>query len=179
MFHLLLSLQLMMMPIGYNGEVPSSIYDFKVPGLTGDTIDFSAFKGKWILVVNTASKCGFTPQFDGLEKLYEQDKDRLVVVGFPSNNVLWQDPGSADRIHDFCLKNYGVQFPMAAKVNVRGLHKAPLYRWLTRKRHNGFEDSRVKWNFQKYLISPQGKLVAVFRSAVAPDDEAITSFFNK
>jgi glutathione peroxidase len=167
-----------MRPVG-GDALPGSIYDFKVPALDGGTIDFSAFRGKKILIVNTASKCGFTPQYAALEKLYGLHKDRLVIVGFPANNFLWQEPGSAKEIASFCTKHYGVTFPMAAKISVKGRKQAPIYQWLTKKKFNGFSDSRVKWNFQKYLIDENGKLVAVFGPAVKPDSEEILAALSK
>lgn len=147
----------------------SSIYDFKVEGLEGGVIDFSGFKGKKILIVNTASECGFTPQYEGLEKLYRQYQDRLVVVGFPSNDFGGQEPGTNSEISSFCKKNYGVSFPMAAKTSVKGDAISPLYRWLCEKERNGVMDATVKWNFNKFLIDENGKLMAHFPSGVAPD----------
>ncbi len=161
-------------------QVPASIYDFKVLGLNGDTIDFSAFKGKKILIVNTASKCGYTPQYEELEALYEKYKDKLVIVGFPANNFLWQEPGTNEEIATFCQKNYGVSFPMASKISVKGKDMAAIYVWLTKKKFNHFKDSAVKWNFQKYLIDESGSLVAMFASATKPmSDEVIQALgFN-
>ncbi|MBU9937624.1 MAG: glutathione peroxidase [Ferruginibacter sp.] len=150
-----------------------SIYDFKVEGLNGDSIDFTAFKGKKILIVNTASKCGFTPQYDDLEKLYEKYKDRLVIVGFPANNFFSQEPGSNEAIAAFCKKNYGVTFPMAAKISVKGKNIAPIYRWLCNKDENGVLDARVTWNFNKFLLDENGKLIAHFTSKVKPMSEDI------
>ena len=161
------------------GDVPETIYDFKVPALDGSTIDFSQFKGKKILIVNTASKCGFTPQYDALEKLSEQYKDKLVIIGFPANNFLFQEPGSNEQIADFCKKNYGVEFPMAAKISVKGRDKAPIYRWLTEKKYNGFKDSKVKWNFQKYLINEKGELIAIFPPNTSPEGEEIRAAIAK
>ena len=155
-------------------DIPKSIYDFKVAGLTGQTIDFSQFKGKKILIVNTASKCGHTPQYAGLEKLYETHKDHLVIVGFPANNFMHQEPGSNAEIATFCQKNYGVSFPMAAKISVKGKDMAPIYQWLTNKDYNHFENSSVKWNFQKYLIDEKGNLIAVFDPKVEPLSDEIT-----
>ena len=160
-------------------DVPKSIYDFKVEALDGSTIDFSKFKGKKILVVNTASKCGFTPQYEALEKLYEQQKDKLVIIGFPANNFMFQEPGSNDKIAEFCKKNYGVTFPMAAKISVKGGDKAPIYEWLTNKEYNHFQDSKVKWNFQKYLIDEQGHLVAVFDPGTKPDSDEVIAAISK
>lgn len=154
-------------------SVPASIYDFKVPALGGGVIDFSEYKGRKILIVNTASKCGKTPQYAGLQALYERYKDRLTIVGFPSNSFLFQEPGSSEQIADFCEINYHITFPMAAKVPVRGRNTAPIYRWLTEKRYNGYADSKMLWNFQKYLIDEHGKLIAVFYPNVLPDNEEL------
>ncbi len=145
-----------------------SIYDFKVAALDGGTIDFSKFKGKKILIVNTASKCGLTPQYEELEKLHQQYKNKLVIVGFPANNFLGQEPGSNKEIASFCQKNYGVSFLMAAKISVKGNDQAPIYTWLTQKRYNNLQDSKVKWNFQKYLIDEKGKLIAVIPPTTKP-----------
>jgi glutathione peroxidase len=154
-------------------DIPASIYDFKVAALDGSQIDFAAFKGKKILIVNTASECGYTPQYEALEKLYKERKDNLVVIGFPANDFGRQEPGSNEEIGAFCKKNYGVTFPMAAKISVKGDEKAPIYRWLTEKSYNGFQDSKVKWNFQKYLIDEQGKLIAIFAPAIKPDSPEV------
>lgn len=158
---------------GTDDAVPQSIYDFQVPGLEGNTINFADYKGKKILIVNTASKCGFTPQYAELETLYTQHKDKLVIVGFPANNFMHQEPGSNEDIAAFCQKNYGVSFPMAEKISVKGKDMAPIYQWLTNKDHNHYKNSSVKWNFQKYLIDEQGNLVALFGSAVKPLSEEI------
>lgn len=158
-----------------DGEVHTSIYDFKVEGLDGGTIDFAAFKGKKILIVNTASKCGYTPQYEGLENLYKQYGDQLVIVGFPSNNFGFQEPGSNDDIAAFCEKNYGVTFPMAAKIAVKGKDMAPIYHWLTKKEHNHYEDNTVSWNFQKYLIDEEGHLIGVYSSKVKPESEELVN----
>jgi len=156
-------------------EIPKSIYDFKVTALDGSIIDFSQFKGKKILIVNTASRCGYTPQYKALEQLYERYKDKLVIVGFPSNNFLFQEPGSNEKIATFCKENYGVTFPMAAKVHVKGRKMAPIYYWLTEKQYNGYKDSKVTWNFQKYLINEQGELVKIFSPDTAPDSPEVIS----
>lgn len=152
-----------------------SIHEFKVEALEGGTIDFSTFKGKKILVVNTASQCGYTPQYKELEALYEKYKDRLVIVGFPANNFGGQEPGSNTEIKAFCEKNYGVTFPMAAKVSVKGEDMAPIYHWLTEKAQNGVLDAEIKWNFNKFLIDEKGNMVAYFPSKVTPLSEEITS----
>lgn len=162
-----------------NASKMNSIYDFKVAGLSGTDIDFSQFKGKKILIVNTASKCGFTPQYEGLEKLYKEQEGKLVIVGFPANNFGKQEPGSNEEIQEFCQKNYGVSFPMAEKISVKGEDMAPIYHWLTEKAQNGFQDSEVAWNFQKYLIDEYGKLIAVFPSNVKPDSPEILAAIRK
>lgn len=152
-----------------------NIYQFKVEGLTGGTIDFSGFKGKKILVVNTASECGFTPQYKELQALYEKYKDKLVIVGFPANNFGGQEPGSNVEIKTFCEKNYGVTFPMAAKISVKGEDEAPIYKWLTNKAENGVLDAEIKWNFNKFLIDESGNMLAYFPSNTTPMSEEITS----
>lgn len=151
-----------------------SIYDFMVPALDGSTIDFSSFKGKKILIVNTASECGYTPQYEGLEELYKKYKDKLVIVGFPANNFGGQEPGSNTEIQEFCKKNYGVSFPMAAKVSVKGDDMAPVYKWLTSKAQNGVLDAEIKWNFNKFLLDENGKMLYYFESKVKPMSEEIT-----
>jgi Glutathione peroxidase len=152
-----------------------SIYDITVTSLDGKKIDFAQFKGKKILIVNTASKCGYTPQYAELEKLYQQYKDKLVVVGFPANNFMFQEPGSNDEIKSFCQKNYGVSFPMAQKISVKGKDMHPLYVWLTQKKYNGYSDNSVKWNFQKYLIDEKGNLIAVIAPGTSPLSDEIIS----
>ena len=152
-----------------------TIYDFKVASLNGGTIDFADFKGKKILIGNTASKCGFTPQYEDLEKLYEKYKDRLVIVGFPANNFFSQEPGSNETIEAFCKKNYGVTFPMAAKISVKGKDIAAIYKWLCNKSENGVMDAKVSWNFNKFLLDENGKLIGHFKSKVKPMNEEITS----
>lgn len=152
-----------------------SIYDFKVASLNGGTIDFADFKGKKILIVNTASKCGFTPQYEDLEKLYEKYKDRLVIVGFPANNFFSQEPASNETIEAFCKKNYGVTFPMAAKISVKGKDMAAIYKWLCNKVENGVMDAKVSWNFNKFLLDENGKLMGHFKSKVKPMSEEIVS----
>ena len=160
-------------------DVPKSIYDFKVAALDGGTIDFSKYKGKKILIVNTASQCGYTPQYEGLEALSVKYKGKLVIVGFPANNFGQQEPGTNQEIATFCKKNYGVSFPMAAKISVKGDDMAPIYQWLTQKLHNNFSDNEVKWNFQKYLLNEKGEMVAMFLSKVKPDDAQLTSAIEK
>lgn len=160
-------------------HIPASIYDFSVTSLDGQTIHFAKYRGKKILIVNTASKCGNTPQYAGLEKLYKKYKGKLVIVGFPANNFGAQEPGSNKEIAAFCQKNYSVSFPMAAKISVKGDDMAPIYQWLTQKKYNGYEDSEIKWNFQKYLINEKGQLVAVFDPKVQPESEEIRAAIEK
>ncbi len=151
-----------------------SIHEFKVEALDGSTIDFAKFRRKKILVVNTASKCGYTPQYEGLEKLYETYKEKLVIVGFPANNFGGQEPGTNTEIGEFCKKNYGVTFPMAAKVSVKGDDTAPIYKWLCSKAENGVLDAEIAWNFGKFLLDENGKLIAYFPSKVTPMSEELT-----
>lgn len=165
-------------PKNTSAEIPNSIYEFKVDGLEGDVIDFSEFKGKKILIVNTASKCGFTPQYADLEALYKKYKDKLVIVGFPANNFMFQEPKGNKEIAEFCQKNYGVTFPMAAKISVKGKDMAPIYRWLTNKDYNNYDNSSVSWNFQKYLIDENGRLIAVFPPKVKPLSDEIVNAVN-
>jgi glutathione peroxidase len=165
-------------PLKKDSFINKSIYDFKVDGLSGGTIDFSQFKGKKILIVNTASKCGFTPQYEYLEKLYEKYKDKLVIVGFPANNFNSQEPGTNDEIKAFCTKNYGVTFPMAAKISVKGDDIAPIYKWLTHKSENGVMDAEITWNFNKFLLDENGNLIAKFDSNIAPMSEDIVKYLK-
>jgi glutathione peroxidase len=152
-----------------------SIYDFKVESLSGGTIDFAKFKGKKILIVNTASKCGFTPQYEGLEELYKKYQDKLVIVGFPANNFGGQEPGTNTEIVEFCKKNYGVTFPMAAKISVKGDDTAPIYKWLCSKSENGVLDATITWNFNKFLLDENGNIIAKFDSKVTPMSDELTS----
>lgn len=151
-----------------------SIHSFKVEALDGTTIDFSAFKGKKILIVNTASECGYTPQYKDLQKLYETFKDRLVVVGFPANDFGAQEPGSNSTIQTFCSKNYGVTFPMAAKISVKGNDMAPIYQFLTQRKLNGVLDTEITWNFNKFLLDENGKIMQKFNSDITPMSKEIT-----
>ncbi len=154
-------------------DLPASIYDFKVPSLRGDTIDFAAFRGKKILIVNTASKCGLTPQYKQLEELYKLHNDKLIIIGFPANNFLFQEPKANEEIAEFCQLNYGVSFPMSEKISVKGKSIAPIYYWLTHKKYNGLKDSKVKWNFQKYLIDEHGQLSHIFPPSTSPMSQEI------
>ncbi|WP_347925465.1 glutathione peroxidase [Pontimicrobium sp. SW4] len=151
----------------------SSIYDIRINSLQGKPINLSEFKGKYILFVNVASKCGFTPQYKDLQKLHEKFDDSLVVIGVPCNQFGSQEPGDSFEIQEFCEVNYGVEFLITEKVNVKGSEQHALYKWLTDKDFNGFKKSSVKWNFQKYLINPKGDLVDYFYSTTSPISKKI------
>jgi glutathione peroxidase len=156
-----------------------SFHDFTVEDLEGNTFDFSSLKGKKVIVVNTASKCGHTPQYEQLQKLYETyGGDEFAIIGFPANNFGEQEPGSNEEIALFCERNYGVTFPMMSKISVKGDDKHPVYQWLTQKSKNGVLDSEVGWNFQKYLIDENGRLVKMYEPKVKPDDEAIVAWIQ-
>ena len=172
----------------------TSIYDFKTPGLDGSQIDFSEYKGKKIMIVNTASKCGNTPQYKDLETLYKKYKDKLVIIGFPANNFGEQEPGTNSDIKEFCSKNYGVTFPMAEKVSVRGDDTDPLFKWLVDQSKEmakklPAESSKdfawkkylqdpVIWNFTKFLVDENGNLIAVFHNKVNPMSEEVIKYLN-
>jgi glutathione peroxidase len=147
------------------------LYDFTVNSIEGKTIPLKQYRGKKVVILNTASKCGFTPQFEKWEAFYKEHGDKIVVLGFPSNNFKSQDPGSNSEIAEFCKKNYGVTFPMFEKVDVIGENQAPLYKWLTDKSLNGVNDKAPSWNFCKYVINEKGERVAFFPSKVLPTDE--------
>jgi glutathione peroxidase len=151
----------------------TSIHSFSVKALDGSTINFADFKGKKILIVNTASKCGYTGQYKDLQALYEKYKEKLVIVGFPANNFMSQEPGTSTEIQEFCTKNYGVSFPMAEKISVKGDDMAPIYQWLTSKAKNGVLDASIKWNFNKFLLNEKGEVIAKFDSGTKPMDEDI------
>ena len=156
----------------------SGFYDFKVKTLEGGNFDFSSLKGKKVMIVNTASKCGNTPQYKDLEALYEKNHDYLVIIGFPANNFASQEPGTAVEIRKFCTDNYGVTFPMMEKISVKGDNMAPIYKWLTSKKENGVMDSEVKWNFQKYLIDENGKLVEVLDPKEKPTSDKVLTWLS-
>ena len=156
-----------------------NIYQFKVKDLEGNDFDFASLKGKKILVVNTASKCGLTPQYKDLQAIYDQYKDKnFVIVGFPANNFASQEPGTNEEIGAFCQKNYGVTFPMMEKISVKGEDMSEVYKFLTQKSKNGLQDSEVEWNFQKYLINEQGELVKVVAPKTLPTDPEIVNWLK-
>ncbi|MES2380195.1 MAG: glutathione peroxidase [Bacteroidota bacterium] len=156
-----------------------SFYDLKIQSLDGKTtIDLSQFKGKKVLCVNVASKCGYTPQYEGLQKLYDAHKDKLVIIGFPCNQFMAQESGTTEEIATFCKKNYGVTFPLTEKIDVKGPTQHPVYQWLTNKETNGARDVEVKWNFGKFLIDENGKFVAYFPSKTEPLSEEIAQYLK-
>ena len=155
-----------------------SIHSFKVKSIDGGQIDLSKYKGKKIMVVNTASQCGYTPQYASLQKVYSQYKDILVIIGFPCNQFGGQEPGTNAEIVEFCEKNYGVTFPLADKVDVKGADQSSIYQWLTQKAKNGVLDATIGWNFNKFLLDENGKMLAYFPSNVKPDSDAVLSYLK-
>jgi len=156
----------------------SDIYNIKLKNLNGEELQLNDFKGKKILIVNTASKCGFTPQYEDLQKLYIKYGDKLEIIGVPCNQFFKQEPGTADEIATFCQKNYGVTFTMLEKANVKGKSQNELYKWLTQKELNGVKNATVKWNFHKFLLDENGKLLADFGSSVNPLSEEIVKYLQ-
>ncbi len=165
---------------GFNMLEAKSVYDFQVETINGKQQKLEAYKGKVILIVNTASKCGFTKQYAGLQKLYETyEKDGLVILGFPANNFMHQEPGSNEEIASFCQINYGVSFPMFAKISVRGKNIHPLYKYLTDKNSNPQFGGKISWNFNKFLISRDGRIIDRFSSQTAPEDPKLIAAVEK
>jgi len=161
-----------------NKEV-KSIYDITVKDIEGEDFDLAQLKGKKVLIVNTASRCGLTPQYEGLQMLYETYKDQnFVIIGFPSNDFLWEEPGNEEQIQSFCQKNYGVTFPLMSKIKVKGKKMHPLYIYLTQKQYNGHSDNTVKWNFQKYLINESGQLEQVISPSTKPMSNSIIEWIE-
>ena len=160
--------------LAFNSD-QNSIYSYTVESIDGKKVSLESYKGKVILVVNVASKCGYTPQYEDLQALYEKYNTKgLEILGFPSNDFMGQEPGSNEEISSFCKKNYGVTFPMFSKVQVKGKEMAPLYEFLTKQTLNGVSDSKVKWNFQKYLVDEEGRFIDVFYSTTKPMSSKIT-----
>lgn len=156
-----------------------TLHDFTVKDINGKSFDLASLKGKKVLVVNVASKCGLTPQYEDLQTLYERYGDRnFVVIGFPANNFNGQEPGTNKEIKEFCTANYGVTFPMMDKISVKGDDQAPLYKWLTHKAENGVKDQEVTWNFQKYLVDEQGRLVDVVMPRESPLSDKIVRWIT-
>ncbi len=157
----------------------ASIHQFKVQDLEGNDFDFSTLKGKKIMVVNTASKCGLTPQYKDLQAIYDKYKnDNFIIIGFPANDFMSQEPGTNDEIATFCERNYGVSFPMMNKITVKGKEMHPVYQFLTQKAKNGVADSEVEWNFQKYLLNEEGQLDMIISPRTLPTDEKITNWIE-
>lgn len=161
-----------------NMQSKSSFYELKITLSDGKVLDFKSLKGKKVLLVNTASKCGFTKQYDALEELYQKYKNQLVIIAFPSNQFGGQEPGTNEEIATFCKKNYGVTFYIAEKSDVKGAKQNPVYQWLTQKDKNGWNTEVPSWNFGKYLVDENGTLLHFFPSNVAPLDEKITKNFK-
>jgi len=160
-------------------QASENIYQYQVTDLYGESFDFSNLKGKKVMVVNTASECGLTPQYEDLQKLYDTYKDKnFVIVGFPANNFGGQEPGSDAQIATFCKENYGVTFPMMSKISVKGGDMHEVYHFLTEKQKNGLQDSEVAWNFQKYLLDEQGELVMVVPPKTLPTDPSIVDWIE-
>lgn len=157
-----------------------TFYDFTVKTIDGKDFNLSELKGKKVLVVNVASKCGLTPQYEELQKLYDKyKKDNFVVIGFPANNFLGQEPGTNEEIKSFCTLKYDIAFPMMAKISVKGKDMNPLYQWLTKKSENGKEDASVQWNFQKFMIDENGDWAGVAGSRTTPMSDEIVSWIEK
>lgn len=161
-----------------SATLTGSIYDFKVPGLLGNEIDLAQYKGKKIMIVNTASKCGLTPQYEGLEALYKKYDGKLVVIGFPANNFGNQESGSKEEIAEFCKKNYGVSFPMGDKVSVKGDDIAPLFKWLVDEAAKKGLNDPITWNFTKFLVDEKGELITVFSPKIKPMSEEVLKYLN-
>jgi glutathione peroxidase len=160
-------------------QEPQNIYTFTVKDINGKDFALSSLKGKKVMIVNTASECGLTPQYEQLQAIYDRYRDRnFVIVGFPANNFGAQEPGTNEEIATFCKANYGVTFPMMEKISVKGGDIHPLYKFLTTRSMNGLEDSEVQWNFQKYLIDENGRLVRVVSPRTLPDDKSVTSWIE-
>lgn len=158
----------------------TNLYNFKVKDIDGNEFDMSQLKGKKIMIVNVASKCGLTPQYEQLEVLYNKYKDKnFIIIGFPSNNFKGQEPGTNEEIKEFCTLNYGVTFPIMDKVEVLGDNKAPIYKWLTEKTENGKIDAEIQWNFQKFLINPDGSIHTYIQPKESPLSPAIISWIEK
>ncbi|MEE4258040.1 MAG: glutathione peroxidase [Bacteroidales bacterium] len=158
----------------------TNFYSFTVKNIDGEELSLEEFKGKKVLVVNVASKCGFTPQYEDLQKLYEEyGGDDFTIIGFPANNFLKQEPGTNEEIKEFCTLNYGVTFPMMAKISVKGKDIHPLYDWLTKKENNGLMDAKVSWNFQKFMINEDGSLAGVASPKTKPFDDKIVSWITE
>ena len=172
-------------PENINMSDKSTFYQFleanpnaKVKSIDGTEYDYAQLKGKKVLIVNTASECGYTPQYEDLEKLHQAYKDKLIILGFPANNFGGQEPGTNEEIKEFCKSKYSVTFPLFEKISVLGDDMAPIYKWLTNKDLNGWNDQQPKWNFNKYLLDEEGNLLKYYSSAVKPMSEEIVSMLK-
>lgn len=164
---------------GFEKASQSSVYDIPITGIDGQRINLGKFRGKKILFVNVASRCGFTSQYMGLQNLQDIFKSKLVVIGLPCNQFANQEPGTTEEIKDFCEANYGINFQLTEKIKVKGKDQHPLYEWLTNKELNGVKNSSVMWNFQKYLVDENGQLIDFFYSSTRPMSKSITKYFTK
>lgn len=180
MYRIILTLTLFLsLTLAMTGQTSKSFYDFTVKDIDGKSFDLAELKGKKVMVVNVASKCGLTPQYEQLQELYkEYGGDNFIIIGFPANNFLGQEPGTNSEIKTFCSVNYGVTFPIMSKISVKGEDMHPLYKWLTTKDLNNFEDSEVKWNFQKYLINTDGTIAKVIAPKTKPYDQEIIDWIK-
>ncbi len=177
MFKTYILLLLILAPLwSQNIKINQSFYDHYAIGIDGDTIQMANYKGKHLLIVNVASKCGYTSQYEELQVLYDKYKPNLEILGFPSNDFLWQEPGANSEIKLFCQLNYGVNFQMFQKINVRGKKKHQIYEWLSDNNENGWNNKAPSWNFYKYLINDSGELIKVYPSKISPLDSSITNF---
>jgi len=178
MKNIVLTSMILLSVVSLSAQV-KSLHDFKVTAIDGTQFDMASLKGKKVMIVNTASKCGFTPQYKTLQELYNTyGGEKFEIIGFPANNFMNQEPGSNDEIRNFCSANFGVTFPMMAKISVKGKDIHPLYKWLTTKSENGVSDNNVSWNFQKFLIDENGRLVESLSPATKPDDKKVISWLT-
>lgn len=159
-------------------EPITSLYEIQLNGLNGEPLALNQFIGKYLLIVNVASRCGFTKQYKALEAVYQEYGERLAILGTPCNQFAGQEPGNTEEIQAFCERHFGVSFPLSEKLKVKGPEQHPLYTWLTRAEQNGHMDSKVKWNFQKYLVDPEGRLIDVFYSVTTPDSSKILRYLK-
>ncbi len=180
MYRIILTLTFFLtLSLAMTGQTSKSFYDFTVKDIDGKSFDLADLKGKKVMVVNVASKCGLTPQYEQLQELYkEYGGDNFIIIGFPANNFLGQEPGTNSEIKTFCSVNYGVTFPIMSKISVKGEDMHPLYKWLTTKDLNNFEDSEVQWNFQKYLINTDGTIAKVISPKTKPYDQEIIDWIK-
>ena len=170
----------MIISVGFLSAQEKNFYDFTVKTIDGKDFPLSILKGKKILVVNVASKCGLTPQYKQLQALYEKyGSDKFVIIGFPSNDFMGQEPGTNEEIQEFCQLNYGVTFPMMEKISVKGKEMHLLYKWLTQKNENGKEDAEVQWNFQKFMIDENGNWAGYALPKTSPDDKSIIDWIEE